>query len=145
MPRVLVIDDADDVRHVIRSVLEEAGHEVTEAENGREGLRVLYDLRPDLVLLDVAMPDMDGWTALERIRELTWVPILMLTGRDATQDRVRGLRSGADDYIAKPFNRQELLARIDVALRRASAGEPREHRQQSKSRLLRDETRLDPW
>jgi DNA-binding response OmpR family regulator len=144
MAQVLVVDDADKIRAGVRKLLEKAGHEVVEAANGREALRVLYEIKPDLVLLDISMPDMDGWEALERIRELTWVPILMLTARDAPPERVRGLRGGADDYILKPFEPDELLARIDVALRHAAAGEPQPPEPPPRD-LIRDDTKLDPW
>jgi DNA-binding response OmpR family regulator len=85
-------------------------------------LRVLYRTRPDLVILDVAMPGLDGWTTLERIRHVTDVPILMLSGRDAELEKVRGLRAGADDYVTKPFSPPELLARIEALLRRRRNG-----------------------
>ncbi|HEX6712209.1 MAG TPA: response regulator [Thermoleophilaceae bacterium] len=144
MAQVLVVDDADKIRAVVRKILEKAGHEVVEAANGREGLRVLYEVKPDLVLLDVSMPDMDGWQALERIRELTSVPILMVTALDAPPQRVRGLRGGADDYIVKPFDPDELLARIDTALRHAAGGGPPVPEPPPRD-LARDETRSDPW
>jgi DNA-binding response OmpR family regulator len=146
MAQVLVVDDADKIRAAVRKLLETAGHEVVEASNGRDCLRRLYDTKPDLVLLDVSMPDMDGWQALERIRELTWVPILMVTARDAPPERVRGLRGGADDYIVKPFEPEELLARIETALRHAAAGDPPPPARSTPQRdLSRDETKLDPW
>jgi DNA-binding response OmpR family regulator len=120
--RILVVDDDDDIRGLLRTLLERAGHEVSDAPDGREGLRRLYADSPDLVILDVAMPGLDGWATLERIREVTDVPVLMLTARDAELERVRGLQSGADDYVVKPFGRQELVARVDVLLRRPRAG-----------------------
>jgi DNA-binding response OmpR family regulator len=144
MAQVLVVDDADKIRALVRRILEGAGHDVLEARNGRDCLRVLYAEKPDLVMLDVSMPDMDGWTALERIRELTWVPVLMLTAHDAPPDRVRGLRAGADDYIVKPFDPDELLARIDLALRHAIAEEPPQPEPPPRDRS-RDETKGDPW
>ena len=116
--RILVIDDDDDIRGLVRALLERAGHHVSDAADGHTGLRDLYAGSPDLVILDVAMPGLDGWATLERIRELTDVPVLMLTARDAELERVRGLRGGADDYVVKPFGRQELVARVDVLLRR---------------------------
>jgi DNA-binding response OmpR family regulator len=116
--RILVVDDDDDIRGLLRALLERAGHEVSEAPDGRAGLRELYAASPDLVILDVAMPGLDGWATLERIREVTDTPVLMLTARDAELERVRGLTSGADDYVVKPFGRQELVARVDVLLRR---------------------------
>jgi DNA-binding response OmpR family regulator len=120
--RILVVDDDDDIRGLLRTLLERAGHEVTDAPDGREGLRELYAVSPDLVILDVAMPGLDGWATLERIREVTDVPVLMLTARDAELERVRGLKGGADDYVVKPFGRQELVARVDVLLRRSRSG-----------------------
>ena len=116
--RILVVDDDDDIRGLVRALLERAGHEVTDAPDGRAGLRELFASPPDLVILDVAMPGLDGWETLERIREVSDVPVLMLTARDAELERVRGLRGGADDYVIKPFGRQELVARVDVLLRR---------------------------
>jgi DNA-binding response OmpR family regulator len=146
MAQVLVVDDADRIRATVRRLLEQAGHEVLEAGTGREALRVLYAEKPDLVLLDVSMPDMDGWQALERIRELTWVPILMLTAHDETPERVRGLREGADDWIVKPFEPDELIARIDVALRRAAPNEPQpEPPKAPDPDIARDDTKFDPW
>jgi DNA-binding response OmpR family regulator len=124
--RILVVDDDDDIRGLVRALLERAGHEVTDAPDGRAGLRELYAGSPDLVILDVAMPGLDGWATLERIREVTDVPVLMLTARDAELERVRGLMGGADDYVVKPFGRQELVARVDVLLRRPRGAEPQE-------------------
>ena len=90
------------------------------ATDGADGLRKLYDLKPSLVLLDVVMPGLDGWQALERIREVSDIPVIMLTSRDSELERVRGLRGGADDYIVKPFSAAELVARVEAVLRRAS-------------------------
>ena len=120
--RILVVDDDDDIRGLLRTLLERAGHGVSDASDGREGLRELYAGSPDLVILDVAMPGLDGWATLERIREVSDVPVLMLTARDAELERVRGLKGGADDYVVKPFGRQELVARVDVLLRRPRSG-----------------------
>lgn len=117
--RVLVVDDEADVRALVVELLERAGYAVTAAADGREGLRALYASPPDLVLLDVAMPELDGWQMLERIRDLSEVPVLMLTARAGELEKVRGLRAGADDYVTKPFGRQELLARVEALLRRA--------------------------
>jgi DNA-binding response OmpR family regulator len=119
--RILVVDDDPDVRGLVRELLEREGARVVDARNGREALRLLYDVRPDVVVLDVLMPELDGWQTLERIRDLSEVPVLMLTARDTEPEKVRGLQSGADDYVTKPFGRQELLARVEVLLRRASA------------------------
>jgi DNA-binding response OmpR family regulator len=117
--RVLVIDDDADVRGLVAELLGRAGLSVEQAEDGRSGLRALHKTPPDLVVLDVSMPDLDGWQTLERIRDLSEVPILMLTARGDELDRVRGLQAGADDYVIKPFGRQELLARVQALLRRA--------------------------
>jgi DNA-binding response OmpR family regulator len=121
--RVLVVDDDSDIRELVRELLERAGHDVLEAADGTEGLRQFYSEQPDLVVLDVSMPGLEGWDVLERIRELSDVPVLMLTARAEELDKVRGLRAGADDYVTKPFGRQELLARVDAGLRRTRRGQ----------------------
>jgi DNA-binding response OmpR family regulator len=117
--RVLVVEDDEDVRALVRTVLERAGMNVIEAADGREGLRKFYEMKPRLVVLDVRMPELDGWEVLKRIRELSQVPVLMLTVDASELDKVRGLRQGADDYVTKPFGHQELIARIEAILRRA--------------------------
>jgi DNA-binding response OmpR family regulator len=117
--RVLVIDDDEDVRSLVRTLLTRAGHDVREAGDGRAGLREFFASPPDLVVLDVSMPELDGWETLSRIRDLSDCPVLMLTARDAELERVRGLAAGADDYVVKPFGRQELVARVQALLRRA--------------------------
>ena len=117
---VLVVEDEHDVRRLLRVLLERAGHTVTEATNGLEALRAVRAAAPDLVVLDVMMPELDGWQTLERIRDLSEVPVLMLTARAGELDKVRGLKGGADDYVTKPFGRQELLARVEALLRRTS-------------------------
>ena len=124
--RILVVDDDRDIRKLVAELLRRRGHDVTEAENGRAGLRALHASPPDLVLLDVSMPDLDGWQTLERIRDLTDVPVLMLTARGDELERVRGLQAGADDYVTKPFGRQELVARVQALLRRAERRPERE-------------------
>jgi DNA-binding response OmpR family regulator len=116
---VLVIDDDADIRGLLRELLGRAGYEVVDSSNGREGLRALYGSAPDLVLLDVSMPEMDGWQTLERIRDVSEIPVIMLTARTAELEKVRGLKAGADDYVTKPFGRQELLARVEAHLRRS--------------------------
>ena len=116
---MLVCDDDPDIRAVLRALLERAGLDVSEATDGREALRLVHEQHPSLVVLDVNMPLLDGWQTLERLRDFSAVPVLMLTGRDAELEKVRGLRSGADDYVTKPFGRQELLARVQALLRRA--------------------------
>jgi DNA-binding response OmpR family regulator len=117
--RVLVIDDDDDIRGLVVELLERAGLTVEQAPNGRAGLRAFHQSPADLVVLDVSMPELDGWETLERIRDLSDVPVIMLTARGAELERVRGLQAGADDYMVKPFGRQELIARVQALLRRA--------------------------
>jgi DNA-binding response OmpR family regulator len=119
--RILVVDDDPDIRRLLVELLQRAGHQVEEAADGRAGLRALHASSPDLVLLDVSMPDLDGWQTLERIRDLTDVPVIMLTARGQELERVRGLQAGADDYVTKPFGRQELVARVQALLRRSGA------------------------
>jgi DNA-binding response OmpR family regulator len=116
--RVLVVDDDPDIRLLLRELLERAGYDVEVADDGRMALRNLFANPPAVVILDVTMPDMDGYQALERIRDLSDVPVLMLTARSQELEKVRGLSAGADDYVAKPFGRQELLARVQALLRR---------------------------
>src|SRR5439155_9452738 len=118
-PIILVVDDDEDIRILLRELLGRAGYRVEEAADGRAALRQLYEAPPALVLLDVTMPEMDGYQTLERIRDLSDVPVIMLTARTQELERVRGLASGADDYVPKPFGRQELLARIQALLRRS--------------------------
>jgi DNA-binding response OmpR family regulator len=125
---VLVVDDDPDIRGLVKELLERQGYGVSEAANGKDALRSLYASPPDVVLLDVSMPELDGWQTLERIRDLSDVPVAMLTARAAELEKVRGLKAGADDYITKPFGRQELLARIEAMLRRAG---PREEAQET--------------
>src|SRR5919199_636356 len=132
--RVLVVDDEEDIRKLVAHLLRRAGHDVVEADNGRSALRTLHASPPDLVLLDVSMPELDGWQTLERIRDLSDVPVLMLTARGDELERVRGLQAGADDYGTKPFGRQGLLARVEALLRRA--GDRREVRRTYADRLL---------
>jgi DNA-binding response OmpR family regulator len=117
--RILVVDDDRDIRGLLREFLSRAGYDVSEAESGKAGLREFYASPPDLVLLDVSMPELDGWQTLERIRDLSEVPVMMLTARAGELEKVRGLKGGADDYVTKPFGRQELLARVEALLRRS--------------------------
>jgi DNA-binding response OmpR family regulator len=119
--RVLVVDDDPDIRGLLRELLDRRGFRVTEARDGQEALRTFFAERPDLVVLDIAMPRLDGWKTLERIRELSDTPVVMLTAKASELEKTRGLRAGADDYVTKPFGRQELLARVDALLRRSKA------------------------
>jgi DNA-binding response OmpR family regulator len=122
--RILVVDDDPDIRGLLRELLDRRGFTVTEARDGQEALRVFFDERPDLVVLDVAMPGLDGWKTLERIRELSDIPVIMLTAKATELEKTRGLQAGADDYVTKPFGRQELLARIEALLRRTGGRAP---------------------
>ncbi len=122
--RILVVDDEDDIRNLVATTLRRAGFDVHAAADGLAGMDAFFDVDPALVVLDVMMPGLDGWTVLDRIREASDLPVIMLTARTAEQDRVRGLRSGADDYLVKPFGRQELVARVEALLRRARTERP---------------------
>ncbi|HUN37545.1 MAG TPA: response regulator transcription factor [Trebonia sp.] len=119
--RVLVIDDEQDVTFGIRVVLERGGFAVTTAPTGPDGLRAFHSGQPDLVILDVGLPGMDGWTVLERIRDLSDVPILMLTAHGQESEKVKGFTGGADDYLLKPFSNAELGARAQALVRRSRA------------------------
>jgi DNA-binding response OmpR family regulator len=136
--RVLVIDDDADIRGLVTELLGRAGHQVEGAADGRLGLRAFHKSQPDLVVLDVSMPELDGWQTLERIRDLSDVPVLMLTARGDELERVRGLKAGADDYVVKPFGRQELVARVEALLRRTSAETSTSQETFSDSRLTID-------
>ena len=116
MARILVIDDAPDLALVLRMQLERAGHEVITAENGRRGLRSFYEHRPDLVVLDVRMPELDGWQTLERLRDLSDVPVLMHTGTSPSDEQLARLRPELDGYIHKPAQGPELTTRVDELL-----------------------------
>jgi DNA-binding response OmpR family regulator len=116
--RILVVDDEPRMRRFVRMNLDLEGYEVLEAENGLVALQKVRDDMPDLVLLDVAMPEMDGFETLERLREVSAVPVIMLTVKNDEADRIRGLDLGADDYVTKPFSPRELLSRIRAVLRR---------------------------
>jgi DNA-binding response OmpR family regulator len=120
--RALVVDDERDVAFGIRMVLERSGFAVTVASTGPEGLRAFHSGRPDLVILDVGLPGMDGWTVLERIRDLSDVPILMLTAHGQESEKVKGFTGGADDYLLKPFGNGELAARALALIRRSRTG-----------------------
>jgi diguanylate cyclase (GGDEF)-like protein len=118
---ILLVDDSATQRAAGAHHLRRLGYNPETADGGGACLQLLGELRPDLVLLDVVMDDIDGWETLERIREQSSVPVIMLTAQDEHLERVRGLRSGADDYVAKPYEPDELGARIDAVLRRAHA------------------------
>jgi DNA-binding response OmpR family regulator len=124
IPTVLVIEDDPDIRGLITALVQRAGMTALAAEDGRSGMRSFFDLRPDLVVLDLGLPEVDGWQVLERIRELSEVPVLILTAAGGSPEKVRGLEGGADDYVTKPFEPEELVARIRALLRRQGSGRP---------------------
>jgi len=116
--RILVVDDEERMVRFIRLNLEHDGFLVTEAFNGKQAIQRLRDATPDLILLDVMMPDVDGFDVLQMIREISSVPVIMLTAKGEEDDRVRGLELGADDYVTKPFSPRELVSRVKAVLRR---------------------------
>ena len=121
---ILVVDDESRMVRFVRMNLELEGYKVTEAGDGMEALEKVRDELPDLVLLDVMMPEMDGFETLERLREISTVPVIMLTVKGDEEDRIRGLDLGADDYVTKPFSPHELASRIRAVLRRAEMPSP---------------------
>ena len=116
---VLIVEDDRNIAGLLQMYLEKEGYAVTVAYDGGQGLQKFRAIRPDLVLLDVMMPVMDGWTVCKNIRAESQTPIIMLTAKSETDDKVQGLRSGADDYSTKPFEMKEVLARIEAVLRRS--------------------------
>lgn len=120
---ILVVDDEPQIRRVMRATLTQQGYAIVEARDGQEALEKIRVERPDLVILDMNLPVMDGLETCRAIRAGSDVPVIMLTVRNAEKDKVRALDAGADDYIVKPFGIQELLARIRAALRRSPSGE----------------------
>ena len=118
--KLLLVDDEENLRSMLAAALQHHGYKVTTARNGREALAAIPKDRPDLVLLDVMMPDLDGFEVCRRLRnDGSRVPVLFLTARDATEDKVRGLTLGGDDYLVKPFSLEELVARAQAVLRRS--------------------------
>lgn len=116
---VLIVEDDRNIAELLQMYLEKEGYAVTCAHDGGQGLSKFRSIKPDLVLLDVMMPVMDGWSVCRAIRADSQVPIIMLTAKGETDDKVTGLKSGADDYVTKPFEMKELLARIESVLRRS--------------------------
>jgi two-component system KDP operon response regulator KdpE len=125
-PTILIIDDDTVLLALLKQALERAGFHVELANNGLTGLQRAYEVHPDLVILDVMMPRMDGWEVCSRLRQISFVPIIMLTAKDEEQDKLRGFALGVDDYVTKPFSFAELIARINAVLHRARAT-PVEH------------------
>lgn len=125
-PSALIIDDEKQIRRLLRLALEGADYRVLEADSGQSGLMAIVQSRPDVVLLDLGLPDVEGAKVLERLREWTRVPVLILSVRDDPEEKVAALDAGADDYVTKPFDTAELLARLRVVQRRSlvEMGEP---------------------
>jgi two-component system KDP operon response regulator KdpE len=121
---ILIIEDDPLQADVVRLLLEQDGFNTIIASDGSEGLRRLYETQPDLVLLDLMLPQMDGWEVCKRIRELSIVPVIIMTSRRSDDEKIKGLRLGADDYIVKPFNPAELNARVHAVLRRTRLPPP---------------------
>jgi two-component system KDP operon response regulator KdpE len=120
LKKILVIDDEPAQLRLVDQILTIRGYGVVKAGSGEEGIRMVYETKPDLVILDVLMPGIDGWQTCRCIREATDIPVIMLTGkRNSEDDIVRGLECGADEYLTKPVGNRELLARVRAALRRA--------------------------
>jgi two-component system KDP operon response regulator KdpE len=119
--KILVVDDAVELTRFLEDALAQDGYQVLVAHTAQDGLRQAYHAQPDLILLDVMMPGMDGWEMLSRLREFSDVPVIMLTAVNALDFKVRGLEIGADDYLTKPFEMRELKARVQAILRRTVA------------------------
>lgn len=121
MKKILLIDDDPTLVHLLSEFLKNESFDVCSAQNGSDGLRVAYEQRPNLILLDVMLPRMDGWEVCARLREMSDVPIIMLTAKTTEADKLRGFRLGVDDYVTKPFSFAELVARIQAVLSRSTS------------------------
>ncbi len=122
--RVLVVEDDPDVRRTLERVLSLAGFTVLLAADGRTGLRAVHTEKPDVLVLDIGLPGLDGWQVLDRVRDLSDLPVLLLTAHGLEAEKVRGLRAGADDYLTKPYGNAELVARVQAVLRRSGGAGP---------------------
>lgn len=136
--QVLCIEDDPDIALAVRLVLRRAGLTVIHAANGEDGLRIFQAERPEAVLLDVGLPAMDGWRVLERIRAQDDTPVMMLTSHGLAADQFRGLHSGVDDYLVKPFSNAELISRVQLLLKQARAVRPGAARAYQDARLQVD-------
>ena len=124
MDKILIVDDESNIIELLRLYLEKDGFLVVSAKNGTEALSLYQAENPDLIVLDIMIPEPDGWQVLREIRKTSNVPIIMLTAKSETFDKVTGLELGADDYLTKPFDAKELIARIKAVLRRSDSKEP---------------------
>ena len=122
--QILVVEDEATIREVIRRYLEREGYQVREAADGYAALDILAEAEPDLIVMDLMLPGIDGLTLTRQLRQRSQVPVIMLTARGDTSDRIRGLDLGADDYLPKPFSPRELISRIQAVLRRGAPAEP---------------------
>jgi two-component system KDP operon response regulator KdpE len=136
--RILIVEDEPEFAALLELWTAKSGYRPVVATTGVEALRRFYEDHPDLVILDVALPGLDGWQVIERIREFSHVPIIMVTARSSEADKIRGLKLGADDYITKPLSFPELLARVEAALRRASTPSPERPRRLQHGDLVVD-------
>src|SRR6266487_1952058 len=118
--RILVVEDEPDLRHALARAVREAGYAVDLADNGEDGLFNAENTDYDAIIMDVMLPKLDGWEVLARLRKSKKTPVLMLTARDASRERVKGLDTGADDYVVKPFDLPELFARLRALIRRSA-------------------------
>jgi two-component system OmpR family response regulator len=147
-PRVVVVDDEEHITELLAMGLTYNGFDVERVANGRDALSAIERQRPDLVVLDVMLPDLDGFEVARRLRQVegagTRVPVIFLTARDTTQDKIEGLRLGSDDYVTKPFSIEELIERVKAVLRRSSGTGPGENRL-SYADLELDEDTRDVW
>ena len=152
---VLIVEDEPEFAALVELWVGQAGYRTVSARTGPDALRRFYDERPDLIILDVALPGLDGWQLLERLREFSRVPIIMVTAHGSEAEKIRGLRLGADDYITKPVSFPELIARVEAALRRAATSAPERSKQvrhgelvvdldEHRARLRRDDIDLTP-
>lgn len=146
MTLILAVDDEPLYVHLLQVNLEKEGYEVISASNGEEALEIVSNRNPDLVMMDIMLPVLDGITTCERIRQFSNVPIIMVTARGEEQDRVRGLNVGADDYVIKPYSATELVARVRAVLRRAQVTEqPGQNRYFVHGTLKIDFARAEVW
>ena len=135
---VLIVEDDRNIADLLRLYLEKEGYQATIAADGTQGIDLYRKLRPDLVLLDVMMPGVDGWGVCRAIRAESQTPIIMLTAKSETEDKVNGLKQGADDYITKPFEMKEVLARIEAVLRRSGIEPEKSRRRLEFDKLIID-------